>query len=365
MNPTRTIHCRPAAIEQGKRRAGCSCRLSPRRLASRHGFTLVEVVLAMTLLVTVLAVSYNVIVDCLETDRQIDKVALPEKVGEGVMMLFRRDLAGVYFRQLGRRIFFISDGGSPPNSRDEMRLITTVPPTPIEELEGGANTVYQSRSLTGVHYFLRDNPDVQDVRAMTLFRKEITTFDPIAPLDAPGAAYEVYDKVAYLNIEAFDGFLWTPEWDSEVQIAVEEEELAFYQEQQQGQIARVSAAQAPVETINAAPGVAPTATTDQISLPSAVPSAVRVEFGVYVGRGNTVEFDSNGEPILKVYSATVPIITARRMFISGGEDSGMGDGGSGSGVESFNRTGGDAGAAPGGNAPTGGLPGGRSFRPGG
>lgn len=281
---------------------------------AQAGFTLLELVLVMAILVTVLVVAYQVVVDCLETDRTVDRIALPEKVGEGLMLVLRRDLAGTYFRFMGRRVFRIDDGGSDIDARDELRLFTTVAPTPIEELEGGANSVFETHTVTGVYYYLRptDHDRVRDVPTYTLFRKEMVLLDPEMPLDSVGTNYELYDKVAYFSVEPFDGLNWLTEWDSEYYIDVEEQEMAILAAEGREGVARVSDPLGNRSAIVSGPGTAPSLEPDALP-PAAVPVAVRVTLGVYSGRGSSVDTDPDGQPILKEFSATIPIIASRRV----------------------------------------------------
>ena len=283
--------------------------------AAQAAFTLIELVLVMTLLVAVLTVSYRVIVDCLETDARIDKVAQPEKIGEGLMSLVRKDLSGTYFRQFGRRVFTVTDGGTVPDAADQLLFLTTVRPSPTEIGDDeSATEVYERDVIMGVHYFLQENSDIESVRAYILYRKEMLDMDPNYPLESSGIAYEIYDKIAFFSVECFDGLTWSIDWDSESRIEYEEEELALLAEEGEGRIARVSDTQGSATTINQAPGVAPE--VDPTSLPpAAVPAAVRVEFAFYSGRGHKIDVNEEGQPVLKIFSTTVPLISARRLRI--------------------------------------------------
>ncbi len=273
------------------------------------GFTLIELVVVMALLLTVLTVSYRVIIDCLDTHRQVDRIVQPEKIGEGVMLLFRRDLAGTYFRHFGRDVFRIADTGSGEEAQDEILFLTTTEPTPIEEAVGGTNVVYELRTIMGVHYFLRHNPAVTDARAYTLFRKEMAQLDPNGPLESTGVAYEVYDKIRYISISCFDGEMWYDDWDSVARIEEEEIRMTEMAEQREGRIGRVSDAAA------SAPGVAPEDEEPSVLPPTAVPVAVRIEIGVFLGQGNKLDLDRSGAPQVKTFAATIPLIGSQRLAV--------------------------------------------------
>jgi prepilin-type N-terminal cleavage/methylation domain-containing protein len=343
-------------------------RLASNRLAQRaHGFTLIEVVLVMALLAIVLGITYEILVDCLAAEQKIERLTLPEKAGDGVLSLMRTDLSGTIYRNLGRRIFLVTDSGAPPEARDEIRFLSTVEPTPVDE--GDAAGLSAFRTITGVAYFLRPSQLPENVTAYTLFRKEIVNFDPLSPLESPGVNYEVYDKVKSLSFECFDGWEWSAAWDSETRIQVEEQALLESTPTNEG-IARVSDPQSdPLAA--AAPGVNPNAAgTPEMLPPAAVPVAVRIELSIYSGVGNKIDRDPSGNPVVKTFTTVVPILTAQRIPIEIEENLGMdgamaGGGSEGAGgPEGLNFSGTVQGASDKAAGPKG-ARGGRGPRPGG
>ena len=304
-----------------------------------HGFTLIELVIVMGILVMVLTATYRIMIDCLDAERTIDRLTLPEKVGEGILTLFRMDLSGTIWRQLGTRVFYVIDNGELEDSRDMIKFLSTVEPTPREETAQGSTVqVTGLRTITGIWYFLKPNQAVDGVPTLTLYRKEIVEFSDEDPLEAPGQNYEVYDKVAYLNIKCYDGYRsaqgfdpWAPAWDSETMIHEEQLDLEAAQPANEGiaKVTKRNERNAPVSgaPVSGAPGVNPAtgqAETDLLP-PAAVPSAVRVEIGIYAGQGNRIERDLEGSPILKKYATIVPILTAQRVRIETDEDLGLDD----------------------------------------
>lgn len=296
------------------------------------GFTLLELVLAMGLLSLVLSLSYSMIVDCLNADQTIERLTRPNKVVEGLLSLFRSDLSGTIFKKMGRRVFYVIDNGTGPDARDELRFISTVEPTPREDsAQGGTVEVMALRTITGLAYSLRPNPAVTEAQCYTLFRKELVDMNAEGPLEGPGLQYELYDKVAYLSFECFDGIGWVTAWDSEAQIAREEADLAALTDTPGQGIAGVSDRGGSAEAIAAAPGVDPSLSqTGQPLPPAAIPVAVRIELGIYHGEGNKIEKTLQGQPVLKTYSTIVPILTAIRVPIEIEEsldgEEGLGDG---------------------------------------
>lgn len=280
---------------------------------TRGGFTLIELLIVLGMLVGVLAIAYGMIVDCLEADRTIERLTLPEKVGEGIVSIVRADLAGTVYRKLGRRVFFVTDNGMPPDARDELRFLSTVEPTPVEEAGGGSVSVTELRGIIGVAYTLKPSSFPGNIPAFTLFRKEILDLDPENPLEGRGRNFELYDKVAYFNVDCYDGWSWYADWDSERRIQEEEAALAAEAAAGQGRIARVSDARSTSSALTT-PGVDPgTGEDEEVLPPAGIPVAVRIELGIYVAPGGKLLTDAQGAPVLKTYSIVVPILASQRL----------------------------------------------------
>jgi len=85
------------------------CPLGSLAAACAPGFTLIEVIVALALLVVVLVTSYQIFSNCLTTERAIEELTVPEKVGEGVLTVMRRDVSGAFFKgaaaSLGNQVF--------------------------------------------------------------------------------------------------------------------------------------------------------------------------------------------------------------------------------------------------------------------
>ena len=346
-------------------RRGLPCLREP------SGFTLIELVIVMAILVMVLTMTYRMILDCLDAERTIDKLTIPEKVGEGILALFRSDLSGTIWRHSGTRVFFVTDNGSAKAARDEIRFLSTVEPTPVEDAtQGSTAQVSTIRTITGLAYFLKQGGGIDGVPAYTLFRKEIIDFTDENPLEAPGTNYEVYDKIAYLSIECFDSYesFWSQVWDSEAMINEELADLEAETEANAGIAAvgqrdddnegknpragtsakggeksrdpksgprdpstsRRAAAREQNALTRNAPGADPTLGEGQnaeLLPPAAVPSAVRIEIGIYAGQGGKIERDGQGTPIVRTYATIVPILAAQRVKVEPEENDPLLDGG--------------------------------------
>jgi type II secretory pathway component PulJ len=291
----------------------------------RMGFTLMEVVIVMVVLGGVLIVSYRIFLNCLETARRVEKDTVPEKVGEGILTLMRRDLSGTVFKgcteALDKQVFIGEDRPGPDGDEDSIHFVSTVDPTPREDLLEWENI----RTLTMLNYRLEPN-QVTNYPAYTLYRKEILDFARRDISNMPGLNYSVYDKVKSLNIEYFDGYEWFHDWDS---VAAIEQQQRLQQEQEEGDlrggvnsnIPRVSGeiAQGDEESL---------AEVAQQAAP--IPTAVRIELEIYSVTNNKVD-EKNGKPVVRKFTTLVPLLASRRLAIPIDDEMLAADGGVGGG----------------------------------
>jgi prepilin-type N-terminal cleavage/methylation domain-containing protein len=353
-------------------------------LESRRGFTLIELIVTLAILVIVLGMAYQILENCLRTERWVERASRPEEIGQAIISLIRKDLEGTVYRNIGSdRVFQVIDGGSGPAARDELQLYTTQEPTPPEEMgDGGvADETLNHRTITAVTYYLKENSQ----GLYTLFRRENvgTETDPF--LGGGGINREIYDKVKSLSFLCFDataqdqlgGQMWVESWDSAQQIllASQDEEA---QAAQQGGIPKISGSG---KTATPRPGATPTsAPADSGAVegmttllpPAAIPTAVRIEITIYTGDERGLYRNADGTPMApQLFTAIVPILTAQRIPLSSLDDA-MGDGKGGAGGPGSGATvsgpltrsgkgggkGGGPGGKGGGNGGKGGPPGG-------
>ena len=298
------------------------------------GFTLMEIVIVMAMLVVVLVTAYNIFLNCIETEKKIEELSVPEKVGEGILTLMRRDLSGTVFKgcteALNKQVFIGEDRPGQDGDEDSIHFVSTVDPTPREDLLEWENI----RTLTMVNYRLEPN-QATNYPTYTLYRKEILDFARRDISNMPGLNYSVYDKVKSLNIEYFDGYEWFGDWDS---VAAIEEQQRLQQEQEEGDlrggvnnnIPRVSgeAAQGDEESLGE---------VEQQAAP--IPTAVRIELEIYSVTNNKVD-EKNGGPVVRKFTTLVPLLASRRLAIPIDDEMLAADGGAGGG-----RAGGEGDAA--------------------
>ncbi len=282
-----------------------------RRRSPPGGFTLIELIVTLGILVIVLGMAYRILDNCLRTERYIERVTLPEKIGQAIISLLRRDLEGAVYRNLGTdRVFQVIDNGGGEIARDEIQLYTTVEPTPLEDLEsqrfdsGGFNELNQ-RTITAVSYYLKENQH----GVYTLFRRE-SFGEEIDPFEGGrGFSYEIYDKVKSFSVLCFDaeeyemgaGMPWVESWESSQRIllAQEAEEAAM-------------AAQAGIPMVGRDQSAEDYG--ESLLPPAAIPTAVFVEVSIFVGDERGLFKDQSGRVLPpKTYSAVIPLLAAQRI----------------------------------------------------
>ncbi len=173
------------------------------------GFTLLELMVAMSILVTVLAICYQLLGSTLQASERIDRRTRPDKIGQGIMSLLRRDLLGAVWRHLGDQVFVGEDRGDGESARDEIHFLTTAPPLYAAERDLG---YVLWTGVTSVSYILR--PSTTADRCFTLFRREGIDWSAGTDPFQTGTYFEIYDKVKYLDFRFFDGTRWLTQWDS-------------------------------------------------------------------------------------------------------------------------------------------------------
>jgi general secretion pathway protein J len=165
--------------------------------AQQHGFTLIEILIAVTITVLLLSTVYGVFTSVSSAKDRL------EKSGEGY------HLARVIFDRLGREIrgdyvdttkagsFFtggVNDKGNP------FLKISTTATTPQGAIVGGAAVV---------EYELRQDPENPDHKV--LMRRE---YSPLDPLGEEGPEYRLAAGIDGMKLRFFDGANWVDEWQT-------------------------------------------------------------------------------------------------------------------------------------------------------
>lgn len=345
----------------------------------RSGFTLLEVIVSMTILVTVMMICYQILGDTLEVSEQIDRSTRPDKIGKAILALFRRDLQGTLWYNMGDEIFLSEDLGDDDSAHDQLHFFTSSKPvnSQVNEEEG----IYWG-GVTSVSYVLENSRDVDG--AYTLFRRECVeiTDEPFVE----GVYFELYNKIAYVNFSFFDGFEWRPSWDSSLRKQEYEEELEASVQNildsagriQSGTMSTVSERAAAGGTTRTSRTVGGTGagTTSTAGLAGAVgtgtgeelydlplpergiPRAVRIELGIMAGSENGLyreSFEPDAPVMLYHYSAMIHLPASESVRISSDIADSLGnDVQDLSALESLAGAGGTPGAIEGGRSVQGG-----------
>jgi len=164
---------------------------------SAAGFTLVELLVGITLLAVFLAGVYTVAIGTLQAKRMIDETAAIYTAGPEILDLLDRDFRGAYLHGVAdlkaMKAQRTSVGGTEVTILD---LITTTNSKITKEVDDR-----EVRSdITEVGYRLRRNEDFPGM--MELYRREQFFFDD-EPLKG-GDYYLVYDRVRSLVIDFFE-----------------------------------------------------------------------------------------------------------------------------------------------------------------
>lgn len=306
--------------------------------------------MALSLLATVLVMSYQILSNVLETERVVAKLSTPEKIGQGILTLVRKDLMGAVYQNMGERVFQVIDGGEGNWARDELQFFTTVATINPDNLAGNQTDVEEalydvpeeSTNVTAVHWFLQESNARTETQLFTLFRRENNLFGAEDPFSTGGGiAYEVYDKVRGFSVEVFDGYEWQVAWESQMNLQFEAERQA--EEEASGGTSNLQgvAAGAGVDPDSLAGTESDLATLqEQLEPPAAIPVAVRISVTFLAGdeKGAYVQDEStSGEFEEFTYTTIVRILTSMRVpleledNLESGDLGGLGGEGAGDG----------------------------------
>ncbi len=324
-----------------------------RRFASfgaprRRAFTLLEVIVAMAILVTVLMICYEILGSTLEASNQIDRTTRPDKIGEAIMAVIRRDLQGLIWYRRGDDLFRGVDGGEDQNAHDELHFFTTT--RPVSMVQGRMGNDQWWTGVASVDYFLRESKELEG--AFALLRGEnVEILDPPFEDDP---CFELYGKMKYLDIQYFDGYEWSDSWDSierlesyrvekEAALAQADEEASSVttrtrEESLTGKLGTASAATGSTARTSttrttaartgttAASGVAGTQATVEGELTPleplpehGVPRMIRIKFGLYVGTEGGLfkeSRDANAAEKLYEFSSTIVVPAAAALRVT-------------------------------------------------
>jgi len=162
---------------------------------NNKAFTLIEIMVAVTILAFICAISYGIVLHTLESKDTVERHRSIASIGISILERIRRDLEALYTGD-------ISDpfAGTDNDTADRIDFVCTTPSFPDED---GKRT-----HLIEVGYQLKENPDVFDY--YLLLRRESRDVEG-SPLQG-GILRVLYDKVKSFNIQFYDGSEWFDSW---------------------------------------------------------------------------------------------------------------------------------------------------------
>lgn len=190
-----TTKARRSAPSGARRRLACAIALlrTPSE-ARREGFTLIEILVALSLLGLILPALYGILISTVRLREQIQEDGNPYGIGPTILDLIEEDVRGIYFTNVKDNAYFFGETRS-VSGRDADRFdcITTVD---SRTLLGDDDQSRVRSDVTEVGYALRANPDNSDY--LQLFRREDFFVDeePFA-----GGRYRLlYDRIRTFDI---------------------------------------------------------------------------------------------------------------------------------------------------------------------
>ncbi|MCX7703886.1 MAG: GspJ family type II secretion system protein [Planctomycetota bacterium] len=164
-------------------------------MKNKNGFTLMEIMLAVTIVAFICAISYGIVLHTLENKERAERYKAVATVGLSVVERIRRDLEHLYIGNIADPF-----AGTDNRTADKIDFVCTSPSFPDEN---GKRT-----HLIEVGYQLKENETA--LGYYLLLRRESRTVEG-NPLQG-GVLRVLYDKVKSLNFKYYDGTDWYDSW---------------------------------------------------------------------------------------------------------------------------------------------------------
>lgn len=171
----------------------------------RRGFTLVEMLLAITLVAIVITVLYGVLEQTLGAQGRIEAVMYGSEIGPHILNQIRQDLEACFVPDDKNTYFLGQDKKDIGGDADRIDLVCTT--LDLKEQQGKDPGF---SAINEVGYQLK--PNRQRPGLLVLYRRLDFGIDD-DPLKG-GRLYELYDRVKSLNVEFYDGKDWQSNWDN-------------------------------------------------------------------------------------------------------------------------------------------------------
>jgi type II secretion system protein J len=183
----------------------CANPQSPiRHPQSRGGFTLLELLVAMVLMVVVASCLYTALYTGFRAYRSATSAVEPTLEAINAIELMKEDIDGVLppGSHLAGSFIGTDASGAKGVDADSLEFYTTHIYTNEEQLRGG---------LGKITLLLETDPNSEDSSYMLVRR---LTTNLLAPKEAEADEQVLCRRVVSLNLRYFDGSSWVEEWDS-------------------------------------------------------------------------------------------------------------------------------------------------------
>ncbi len=158
------------------------------RTHSIVGFTLIEVLIAMTILSIILTMVYTILLSTISAREFVQSQTSLDRIADKILNLLIRDIQGIYIYQLDGVCFL----GKSQTQGDRLDFITSA-----DNLLGSEDV---KSDICEVGYYLKPNPDEHGT--YKLIRREDFFVDD-KPLEG-GIHIKIYDRVVALQFRYFD-----------------------------------------------------------------------------------------------------------------------------------------------------------------
>jgi prepilin-type N-terminal cleavage/methylation domain-containing protein len=179
----------------------------------RRGFTLLELIVAMSLMVVVASCLYTALYTGFRAYRSAQAAVDPTSVASNVIELLKQDISGVLppGSHLAGAFIGTDSGGIKGVDADSLEFYTTH--IYINDTESAGQTV--STPVVGgigkVALLLEEDSEKKDGTYLLL--RQVTT-DLLAPREMAPEEQVLCSGVVSMNLTYFDGSSWVDEWDS-------------------------------------------------------------------------------------------------------------------------------------------------------
>lgn len=172
----------------------------------RAGFTLVELMLAITLVALMMVVVYGVVVSTIHAQERIEEVTLGTEVGPVILNQVRQDLEAAFVPDAEKDWFVGLQKQASDGDRDRLDFATAVLSYGTED--GAAEARFHPVNETG--YQVVDNPKRP---GEGILMRRLDPFIDDEPLKG-GRLTALYDRVKSFDVKYWDGEQWQEQWAS-------------------------------------------------------------------------------------------------------------------------------------------------------